>query len=584
MGIGKRPMLATTKDRSFLAILISCCISTSTVDGRSISRDFGDQADGSSLNLLDKVEIAALSHYGWGYYLSESVDIDWEKANEEYLFALQNDPYSEFLLEEILEFWSLHNSYSTEDQIIRYLEKIAMNNPDAVNLNLTVANTYMDRGQFGSGRDLLVNTYRRVKRIEPRLVKALVECYQGTGEFRKADRLLRHATHQKAFRNEYSIEQSAAIFYNRIAHSDDYRISENKRFEFQTLAYEHALRAAGTFLSLGSAGIDEETMELIAVLLTGNFTEQVILMLLKLSENDHRSINIERLLAECYETREEYGNALEIWKTLSDRMPLNPYYHTRMGRVLKLSYRYKDSLLAFTTAYQLIENPIIAFEIASLYLLLKQPNKALEFAQRGPPDELDTYLLLSQIYHDLGQSKRSLDVLTSLQYNEKAKKNPDFFSVEYYLSLATTYYALKRKEDTVRTLEKALELYPGSAEVNNFLGYYLADQNMDLRRAKKFVNRALKADPKNPAYLDSLAWVLYRQGDYREAAKKVENAIRLQKPEIDGVILDHAGDIYFSLGDWEKAIHYWNQALEKGVEKSDGIKQKIQKAMSLAHP
>ena len=247
-----------------------------------------------------------------------------------------------------------------------------------------------------------------------------------------------------------------------------------------------------------------------------------------------------------------------------------------MGHVLKISQRYNDALLAFKTAYQLVESPKLVFELATIYYLLDRPKDALEYALRSPPNNLNTVLLLSYIYRNLGQLEQSLEVLKSVQSDAKGNDNPNFLTTEYYLALGTAYYMLDRKEETIQTLEKAVEQYPKNSEINNFLGYYLADENRDLRRAKKCVRNALKADPNNSAYLDSLAWVLYRQGHYREAAKNIENAIRLQQSEIDSVILDHAGDIYFSIGDLDKAIHFWNEAIAQGGRDTDRIKQKIQ--------
>ena len=574
-------MLITSSNCNCLTIfvlLFMLCIPRAA--GGFLAKDSANEAVNSSLTNSDQIEVEALSHYAWGYYLADSGKAHWDKANEQYLIAIERDPYSDFLIEEILRFWSIYASHDEADQIIRYLENIARRFPDAVSLNITVADAYIEKAQFKLARDLLVDVLRHVRWKEPFLIPSLVECYQRTGQYRRADKLLRNATTAKTFRGNYDIERIAAIFYDKVAKEDRYRISENKRYAYQTLAYEHALRAADAFLNNNAIDVNNETMELITILLTGNFTEQVITMLQSLRETGKRTVKTERLLAECYEAQNQADKALEVWKELSNQFPLNPFYHTRMGQILKLSQRYKDARLAFMSAYRLVESPLLAFEIATLFLLLNQPSDALEYARRASPDKLDTYLLLAHIYRDLGQPEKAIEVLTNAEYVQTGFNNPEFLTIEYYLTLATTYYTFERKEETIQTLERALKRYPDNPDANNFLGYYLADQNKDLHRAKKFILNALRVAPNNPAYLDSLAWVLYRQGHYREAAKKIDNALKVQGLAVDGVIYDHAGDIYFSLGRFEKAVEFWTKALERGVKETTRIKQKIQDAVS----
>ena len=559
-----------------LLFLIYFTLFTHSIWGRFDSHKSHENSDDPYLNADEKDKLEALTHYAWAAYLSEVEGSSWEEVNKQYVAAIERDPSSDFLLGELLQFWFRYDSYNESTQIIEYLVPIATKNPEAIGLNLAVAHAYVEQAHFEAGRDILVNVFNKTKWADPLVIIKLVQCYHGTGEIRKGDRLLRQITHGDNFRDDFSLEQAAANFYNSVARHQRYRISRSKRYDYQTLAYEHALRAVDAIESFPGAEINEEMMELIAVLLTGKFTEQVASVLSTLRTRGKKSLDTDRLLAECYESTEQYGNALDLWKDLSNGFPLNPYYHTRMGRVLKAEGRNKDALLAFETAYQLIGNPHVGFEIATLYLLMKQPKNALEYAEKLVLNNLQAFLLLSHLYRDLGQLEQSLEVLTRAQHAEQAINNPGFLTIEYYLTLATTYFTLDRQDDTIRTLEKALELYPDNADANNFLGYYLADKNEDLRRAKKFVIKALKVDPDNPAYLDSLAWIYYRQGSYRKAAKYIGRVLNRQQSEIDGVILGHAGDIFQALGNHQKAIKYWKAALDQGVAEADRIKQQIQ--------
>ena len=57
-------------------------------------------------------------------------------------------------------------------------------------------------------------------------------------------------------------------------------------------------------------------------------------------------------------------------------------------------------------------------------------------------------------------------------------------------------------------LKKCLEMSPDFSEAMNYLGYMWAERGVNLSRAKELIDKAVKLEPKNAAYLDSLAWVL----------------------------------------------------------------------------
>ena len=58
----------------------------------------------------------------------------------------------------------------------------------------------------------------------------------------------------------------------------------------------------------------------------------------------------------------------------------------------------------------------------------------------------------------------------------------------------------------------------------NALGYTLADRTDDYKEAEKLIRKALEYDPESPAIIDSLGWVLYKQGDYEAALGELQRA------------------------------------------------------------
>jgi Tfp pilus assembly protein PilF len=107
-----------------------------------------------------------------------------------------------------------------------------------------------------------------------------------------------------------------------------------------------------------------------------------------------------------------------------------------------------------------------------------------------------------------------------------------------------------------------------------------AEADMDLARAEQLVHKSLSGSPENADFLDSLAWVLFRQGRLRTAARAIEEALDIDGDVRDPIKLDHAGDIFMALDDTDRAAVYWNQALDAAIDEDMNIQRKLQRPMS----
>ena len=108
-------------------------------------------------------------------------------------------------------------------------------------------------------------------------------------------------------------------------------------------------------------------------------------------------------------------------------------------------------------------------------------------------------------------------------------------------------------------LRHALMLAPDQPEVLNYLGYAWADRNQHLSEARTMLTRATNLQPNNGAFIDSLGWVMLRQGDVADAVTSLERAAQMQ-PE-DAEINGHLGDAYWAAGRKLQARYQWQLAL-----------------------
>ena len=93
--------------------------------------------------------------------------------------------------------------------------------------------------------------------------------------------------------------------------------------------------------------------------------------------------------------------------------------------------------------------------------------------------------------------------------------------------------------------------------------------------------RTVKAEPNNSTYLDTYAWILFMQGRYEEAKIYIEQAVRNNTSQ-DNVITEHAGDIYIMCNEADKAVEYWQKALEQGSESKELLEKKIKNQKYIA--
>ncbi len=127
-------------------------------------------------------------------------------------------------------------------------------------------------------------------------------------------------------------------------------------------------------------------------------------------------------------------------------------------------------------------------------------------------------------------------------------------------------------------LQRALAMAPDQAIVENYLGYSWADQNRNLPRARELLQRAAAAKPEDGEVVDSLGWVMLRQGDVAGAVRRLERATELA-PD-DATINSHLGDAYWAAGRRREAADQWRRALVFHPEPDDvaPIEAKLRRA------
>ncbi len=202
------------------------------------------------------------------------------------------------------------------------------------------------------------------------------------------------------------------------------------------------------------------------------------------------------------------------------------------------------------------------------------------------PDDVEGMRLKGFLLGRLQRNEEAIEL-----YNRMLEKFGDDDEVARIArsGLSVIYVNMDDFEKGAAELEILYEKDPDDAGINNDLGYLYADQGKNLEKAESMIRKALEDDPENGAYLDSLAWVLFKQGRFEEAREPIEMAVeRARTTGLDATLLDHMGDIYFKLKLFDKARAAWKEAEANAAsatpvdKRLDEIRRKLKSLDELA--
>ena len=199
-------------------------------------------------------------------------------------------------------------------------------------------------------------------------------------------------------------------------------------------------------------------------------------------------------------------------KRAVEDLPENPFFHLIYGQALQVADRYSESLVEYEKAYKMYD-----------------ANRTQEDAQNR------------------------------------------MFSLH---GMAQCYTNLGRQSSAFGVYELILEENPNDATALNNFAYNLAKSGQELEKAEKMSMRSLKIEPLNATFLDTYAFILFKEERYQEALFVMERCVDQSGSNINSEELDHYGDILKALGKNDEAAKVWKQALEADPDNMT-IKKKL---------
>jgi len=155
-----------------------------------------------------------------------------------------------------------------------------------------------------------------------------------------------------------------------------------------------------------------------------------------------------------------------------------------------------------------------------------------------PEQKVQMIIAEAALLREAGRVQEAFDLLEG-----KLGEQPDQPDLLYETALMAE--RLNRLDVMESRLRRMIELRPESSQAYNALGYSYADRGERLQEARELIEKALSLSPEDGFILDSMGWVLFRQGDLEGALTYLERSYaKREDPEIAA----HLGEVLWALG------------------------------------
>ena len=547
-----------------VALLVSAVCAEAAKDaGASLEID-------SRLSSLEEREYKSWASYIKAQLCRADETFGLRQYNQYMSEALKLSPDSEHLLEQ----WCLGRDLARHpERHAADLKPIWEEHPENVRLTMLYLDLLIQSGQDKQALETVLFSLERCGWRSGMLTLRYVELARVGGRSSFIEKNLRHALHVCETADLTNAHVAAACYWRDCHNSEKESgqaegISRFKRFTSKLASSRYRRKSLWHARKAANWPGDLEAMSAFALSnIFGSFGcwEEQVEFLDDLSDDEGRSMD--RMVWWCM----DYVRAL---------------------RELKRDEELKEALEGIQFGrdwnHRLLETA------AEAYLQLKDYNRACEMFEmlsQKEPGNIRYRLMVAQISLIEGQSVKGLAALAPLrglppagcelkarllaQHGEHQKAYDEYMALlkidekgdlrdqwtpraSFYDGLVMTCISLKKQDEALKYVKALYEMDPEDAHGCNFYGYLLADFNRELDLAEKLVGKALSAEPDNPAYLDSMAWIRYRQGRYAEAlsemCKVLENDGLSQDPE--GEISEHLAAILKALGYDATAEYY----------------------------
>jgi tetratricopeptide (TPR) repeat protein len=313
------------------------------------------------------------------------------------------------------------------------------------------------------------------------------------------------------------------------------------------------------------------------------------------------------MLGSAYQVQQQRDKALAVYRQMTQMFPKEPQPPYLGGMLLLAQQQPLQAREAFEKSLEISSDFLPATEqLVNLDLADKQYASAMDrvqrliekdpkqpqlwairgkiyFAQQDfahaetdllkaielDPKQEPMYLLLAQVYVASNRQDKAIERL-----NAFLKDNNN--DVPALMQLGLIQESLKHYNEAREAYEKLLTVAPNFVAALNNLAVLYSNQPGQLDKAYELANKAREINPNDPNVADTVAWILFKKGQYRNALPLLQDSVA--KVPNQPVLQFHLGMVQYMLGQEEPA----RAALQKAADASGDFPEKSEARQRLA--
>jgi len=484
---------------------------------------------------------------------------------------------------------SYYGMLKQKDKAQAYSLKASQLEPDNVAYLETLAGTYINQRQFAEAADVLERLYEHHHDRDD-VLGMLVQLYEQLEDYDKAIRTLSRletiegktervsiakseyytrkgdkkaaVQEMKALADQYPNDYNFLCLYANTLYRNGQQAQALKLFDKVLAAEPDNRNAQLAMLAYYNEQQDtvrvNETIERLLVNKNASLQDRVAIMRQVISENEQSGGDSTRVLYLFHRMLDMPQADAEMAIFCATYMNLKKMPHDSIAPVLERALEVAP------------DNAAARLQLVSYAWQAENRQRVIELcreARQYNPDEMAFYYYQGIAYFQEEKLDDALDAFQNGISVITEESDPTIVS-DFYAVMGDILHQKGMDREAFAAYDSCLVWKDDNIGCLNNYAYYLSVKGQQLDKAEQMSYRTIKAEPTNATYLDTYAWILFKQRRFDEAKIYIDQTLKCDS-DSSAVMLEHAGDIYYNTGDAEQAVRLWQQALDRATDKSE---------------
>ena len=479
-----------------------------------------------------------------------------------------------------------YGALKQKDKAIACIEKAAALEPSNSTYQETLANAYINLHQYDKAAAVLESLYDK-HRDRDDVLGVLIQLYEEQHEYESAIKTLtlletvegkseRLSYAKSNFYTQLGDKKAAIAEMKHLA--DQYPNDQNYRGLYANALFVNGQKKKALEIYDDILRIEPDNRNALMALLAYEkdegdpdkadaLTEKVLL-----SKNITSQDRILLMRQEIGQSEQEGGDStrvLYLFRKMLDQPQMDADIAILCATYMNLKQMPNDTISGVLEQVLRVapDNAAARLQLVSYAWQANDMNRIISLCQDARqynPDEMAFYYYQGIAYYREGQLDQALNAFHNGIGVITQQSDPNIVS-DFYAVMGDILHQKGNDKEAFAAYDSCLVWKDDNYGCLNNYAYYLSEKGIQLDKAEQMSYRVIKAEPKNATYLDTYAWILFKQGRYTEAKIYIDQTLQCDS-DTSAVLLEHAGDIYYFAGEKERAVDFWQQALARAAE------------------